>query len=160
MEKILVSACLFGGGPYRYDGQDKTLDNPTFNFLKKMGILVPICPEIAGGLSVPREPAELVEGKAKTEDGTDVTDSYMAGAMKALEIIENQNIKIAILKDGSPSCGVHNIYDGNFSGKKIDGKGLTAKLLEEFGVLVYSEDEIEEAAEMSETLYAEFSSPY
>lgn len=140
MEKILISACLIGDKT-RYDGRSNY--NPLIKDLLEKYELVPFCSEVEGGLSVPRKPSEIVKDKVMSIDGKDVTKNYQNGAEKALNICKYLDIKIAILKDGSPACGVHEIHDGKFSGKKIKGMGITASLLARNGIKVISEAEIE-----------------
>ena len=140
MEKILISACLVGDKT-RYDGRSNY--HPLIKELLEKYELVPFCSEVEGGLSIPRLPSEIVNGKVINSKGIDVTNKYVDGAKKALMICQYLNIKIAILKDGSPACGVHEIHDGTFSGKKIKGMGITASLLSKNGIKVISEDEIE-----------------
>ena len=137
MEKILVSACLLGEN-CRYDGMNK-LNKELFQ--QKKANLIPFCPEVAGGLSIPRKPGEIINNKVLSQDGGDLTEYYHAGAVKAWELVKENKIKVAILKEDSPSCGVKKIYDGTFSGKKISGQGITTRLLSENGILVL--DEIE-----------------
>ena len=95
-----------------------------------------------GGLSIPRSPSEQHGGKVINSKGKDVTVNFVKGADLAYNICLYLNIKIAILKERSPSCGVHHIYDGSFSNKLIEGMGVTASLLKRKGIAVYSEDEI------------------
>lgn len=140
MEKILISACLIGDKT-RYDG--KSNYHPLVKQLLEKYELVPFCSEVEGGLSIPRKPSEIVKDKVINKDGKDVTRNYVSGAQKALNICKYLDIKIAILKDGSPACGVHEIHDGNFKGRKIKGMGVTASLLSKNGIKVISEDEIE-----------------
>ena len=106
--------------------------------------LITICPEVFGGLSTPRNPSDIKGDKVFSNEGLDVTKNFYDGALKALEILKQYNAKYALLKEGSPSCGVHKIYDGTFSGKKIPGFGVTTKMFKELGIKVYSENEIDE----------------
>ena len=140
MEKILISACLVGDKT-RYDGKGNY--HPLVKELLEKYELVPFCSEVEGGLSIPRVPSEIKGDRVVNKSGKDVTRNYMAGAEKALNICKYLDIKIAILKDGSPACGVHQIHDGNFSGRKIKGMGITASLLAKNGIKVISEDEIQ-----------------
>lgn len=147
---ILVSACLLGQCVrYKGDGcaQDILLE-PEIS-----AHLVPICPECAGGLATPRPPAEIQGngGGAGVWDGTaqvinnakqDVTAAYQAGAQAALELAKLHNATAAILKERSPSCGTHFIYDGSFNGRKIAGRGVAAAALAKAGVALYSEEEL------------------
>ena len=140
MEKILISACLIGDKT-RYDGHSNY--SPLIKELLEKYELVPFCSEVEGGLPVPRKPSERKGDKVFNIEGKDVTKNYLKGAELALNICKYLDIKIAILKDGSPACGVHQIHDGNFSGRKIKGMGVTASLLAKNGIKVLSEDEIE-----------------
>lgn len=136
MEKILVSACLLGQ-KVKYDGGDNY-----FAFLEKLQkqyILIPFCPEVEGGLSIPRVPSEIRGASVVSKEGKDVTSYFNRGAERAWNICKFNNIKIAILKDGSPSCGARQIYDGTFQNRKIEGRGITAAYLILKGVKVYSE---------------------
>ena len=139
MEKILISACLVGD-KVRYDGKGQY--NPLIQELLEKYELVPFCPEVEGGLKTPRTPSEIVGDKVISKAGRDVTHQFFDGAKKALMICQYLNIKIAILKDHSPSCGVNEIHDGKFSGKLIKGKGITAALLEKNGIKVISDSDI------------------
>ena len=140
MEKILISACLVGD-KVKYDGKDNY--NDKIPLLLEKYELVPFCPEVEGGLSIPRNPSERVKDRVKMKDGRDVTHQYEAGAERALNICLYLGIKIAILKENSPSCGTHQIYDGTFSNRKISGMGVTAELLKRRGITIISEDEID-----------------
>lgn len=104
--------------------------------------IIPICPEMDGGLPCPRTPSEIQGDKVVDKKGRDVSQYFKKGASLSLQLVNNFHIKMAILKEGSPSCGSTKIYDGSFSGKKIDGLGITAKALKEAGVRVYSEENL------------------
>ena len=137
-EKVLISACLIGEN-CRYDGTNK-LQKELLK-LAKYYDLIPICPEVSGGLKTPRHPSEIKDGKVINQKGRDVTDQYHDGAYWALSIIRLYHIRLAIMKEDSPSCGVHHIYDGSFTGKKIDGQGITTRRLVENRVKVINETE-------------------
>ena len=137
-EKILVSACLIGEN-CRYDGKNSL--NKDVLALTKYYDLIPICPEVSGGLKTPRYPSEIKDGKVINSKGKDVTDNYNDGAYWASTVARLQNIKLAILKEKSPSCGTHKIHDGSFSGKLIDGKGITTIKLEKARIRVINEEE-------------------
>ncbi|MBP5216249.1 MAG: DUF523 domain-containing protein [Bacilli bacterium] len=139
MKKILVSACLLGEA-CRYDGGNNLI--PVMEELRKRFDVIPFCPEVEGGLPIPRTPAERKGNYVKTKDGKNVTKEYELGAEKALRLCRYLGIEVAILKENSPSCGVHQIHNGRFDGKLIPGKGVTAALLERNGIKVYSEHEI------------------
>ena len=141
MEKILISACLVGD-KVRYDG--KSQYHPLIKDLLQKYELVPFCPEVEGGLPTPRKPSERKGDKVVNNAGKDVTRNFQLGAEKALNICKYLNIKIAILKENSPSCGVNQIYDGNFKNKLIKGEGVTTELLRKNGIAVYNENQIEE----------------
>ena len=140
MEKILISACLVGDN-CKYSGGNNL--NPKIDALLEKYDLIPFCPEEQGSLPTPRNPSEQRGESVFMDNGKDVTENFLAGAKKALMLCLYLKINIAVLKERSPSCGTHQIYDGSFSGKVIDGMGVTAKLLKENGIKVYSEDEIE-----------------
>lgn len=141
MEKIIVSACLLGI-PCRYDG--KSMPNERVMALKEKYALIPVCPEIYGGLPTPRTPSERVGDLVHMKDGTDVTENYNRGADATLKIAEIGGAKIAILKAKSPSCGKGMIYDGTFSGTLTAGDGVTAEKLTRVGIKVLTENEIDE----------------
>jgi len=144
LEKILISACFLGEN-VRYNGQTESLQHQILNQWLKQGRVVRVCPEVAGGLPVPRPAAEIdrINQRIITKQGEDVTDAFEHGAQKALSICLNNNIKFALLKESSPSCGSQTIYDGQFRGQKIAGQGATTKLLREHGIEVYSEENIQ-----------------
>lgn len=139
-ERILISACLVGDN-CRYDGKNNL--SPKIAALLEKYELVPFCPECEGGLKTPRTPSERQGDKVITKDGRNVTKQYERGAELAWNICFYLKIKVAILKENSPSCGVHKIHDGSFSGKLIEGVGTTTELLKEKGINVISEDEID-----------------
>ena len=152
MIRILVSQCLYGGAIVRYDGRDKAETDPLFLKWKAEGRLVPVCPETAGGLAVPRAPAQIREGRVVTESGDDVTESYVRGAEKVLETAMEHDVAFAIFKQKSPSCGSRYIYDGTFTGRLKEGRGIAAGYLIKAGLRVFGEDELEDAAEYLELL--------
>lgn len=127
-EKILVSACLLGVN-CKYNGENNYSDE-VMEFLKDYEI-IPICPEILGGLSTPRKPSEIKGDKVFAVDGKDVTVNYQKGAEETLKIAKLLGIKKALLKAKSPSCGNGFIYDGTFNSKLIEGNGITTQLLKE-----------------------------
>ena len=144
MKKLLVSACLLGCS-CRYDG--KSCANKDVIALKDQYELIPVCPEQLGGLCTPRNPSERRNGCVFMNDGTDVTDGYNQGAKEALYLARTLGAEAAVLKAKSPSCGKGLIYDGSFTGRKIKGNGVTADLLLENGIEVYTEDEIAQISE-------------
>ena len=137
--KYLISACLCG--EYcRYDGG--TFDYPALRKLVEEGTAIPYCPEHQGGLPIPRKPCEIVGDRVLAADGTDCTAEYTRGAAGALALCREHGLTAALLKESSPSCGSHLIYDGTHSGRKIPGMGLTARLLSEHGIALYTEKEL------------------
>ena len=137
MENIIVSACLLGVS-CRYDGNSKP--NEKIINLKEKYNLIPICPEIMGGLPTPRMPAEIKDGRVKTENGIDVTEEYKKGADEALKLASLFGCKKAILKENSPSCGCGKIYNGEFTRTLKDGNGITAELFIKNGIDVFGEN--------------------
>jgi len=143
-EKILVSACLLGH-PVRYDGKSVPLKEIDWlQALQQQNRLVIVCPEQAGGLPTPRDPAERQQDKIITVNGQDVTQEFEQGAQFALKLCQQHNIKIALLKAKSPSCGNQQIYNGKFNNTLVSGQGMTADLLSKHHIKVYSELEIEQ----------------
>lgn len=160
MEKLLVSRCLLGH-KVRYDGGS----HGPFEQLQHWqdeGRLVPLCPEVAGGLPTPRAPAEIIGGQGGevlagrlpvlSNDGTDVTAAFLAGAETALRLVQQHGLRIAVLKARSPSCGNLHNYDGSFTGQLVAGEGVTAALLRRHGVQVFNENQLAEAAAELEKL--------
>lgn len=146
--KILISAC-FLGERVRYNGIVKPLVSKLLQQWQQQGRLFSICPEVISGLPVPRSPAEInqITKQVITIDSVDVTKQFTYGAMQALLLCRLHNIKFALLKESSPSCGSNTIYDGKFNQKKISGEGVTTKLLREHGIKVFCENTIEVLAE-------------
>lgn len=140
MEKILISACLVGDKT-SYDGHSNY--NDKIKLLLEKYELVPFCPEVEGGLHVPRRPSERKGDKVIMDNGKDVTGNFQKGAELALNICQYLGIKIAILKERSPSCGSKQIHDGSFKNKLIPGEGVTTELLRKKGITVISEEEID-----------------
>lgn len=145
MQKILISACLLGAN-VRYNAIPKPYSHEKISDWRSQGRLITVCPEVAGGLSTPRSPAEYQPSTKLIIDseGRNVTDAFSKGARHALTLCKRHDIKFALLKEFSPSCGTEKIYDGSFSNNKVQGQGLTAKLLMDNGVQVYSELTIEQ----------------
>lgn len=136
---ILVSACLLGE-KCRYDGQgnyssavEQVLEGQT---------VVSVCPEVAGGLGVPRPPAEIVDDRVLREDGTDVTAEYEAGVQVCMAVVEKYSVTRAILKARSPACGCGTIYNGQFNGTIISGDGLLARALKARGIPCETEESV------------------
>jgi uncharacterized protein YbbK (DUF523 family) len=156
--KILISACLLGQ-PVRYDGKGKPLFHPLIEQWQAEGRLVSFCPELAGGMSVPRPPAEIengmtgedvLDGRARVLEvtGGDVTQAFLDGAEKALAFARKNACRHALLIDGSPSCGSIAIYDGGFAGRKHGGSGVTAALFRRNGFCVFAPSQIEALASL------------
>lgn len=139
MEKILISACLVGD-KVKYDG--KSNYNPLVKELLQYYELVPVCPEVLGGLTTPRTPSERKGDIVIDKNGNDVTKYFIKGRDDVINIVKYLHIKKAILKENSPSCGVNSIYDGNFNYKYIKGSGILTEELKALGVKCYNEDEI------------------
>lgn len=145
---VLVSACLLGM-PTTYDGGHRLA--PALVTLAARGLVVPVCPEVAGGLGIPRSSAEIVGGsgddvldgcaRVLTIDGEDVTEAFLAGAEAAVAVARRCGATVAILKARSPSCGSCWIYDGTHSGRLIRGQGVAAARLRRAGLTVLSEEE-------------------
>jgi len=140
----LVSACLIGVN-CRYDG-DNNYNHKLYEMFQKSQ-LYPVCPEVLGGLGIPREPCEIIKRendyKVYNKKGIDRTTEFLIGAKKTLKVADLIEVTGAIFKENSPSCGVNYIYDGSFNSNIIEGKGFTTKYLEEAGYEVYSEEELD-----------------
>jgi uncharacterized protein YbbK (DUF523 family) len=147
--KVLISACLTGVC-CRYDG-GHCRDGRLLAVWAE-SVLIPICPEQLGGLSTPRQPAEIIggeghnilsgQGAVHTQAGKDVTSLFINGAQKTLEIAKREGVERAVLKSNSPSCGCGSIYDGSFSGLLRAGDGVTTALLKKEGIICQSSQEI------------------
>jgi len=148
---LVISACL-AGEKCRYCGDG--FDYPALRKLVEEGKARPVCPEVLGGLPVPRDPNEIVggdgfdvlDGQARvlTNRGADETAAFMRGAAEVLAAVRENGASMAILKERSPSCGSTMIYDGTFNGQRIPGSGCTAALLIREGIRVYSEENYKE----------------
>lgn len=145
------------GDPVRYDGAAKPSQNPHLSRWQTEGRLVKFCPEIAGGFAIPRLPAEIepkahandvLAGRARIldRDGGDVTHGFLDGAQAALRAAKTAGCCHAILIDGSPSCGSGFIYSGRFDGEKRDGAGVTSALLQQNGIQVWHQGQIDDLA--------------
>lgn len=130
----LCSACL-AGMACKYSGENNNTD-PTIVEMVKKGEVIPVCPEMLGGLPTPRVPCEIVGEKVLTKDGCDLSAAYNDGAKKSLAIAQSVGVDEAILMSRSPSCGVGMIYDGSFSGHLIPGHGIFTQMLLEAGIPV------------------------
>lgn len=138
MEKIVVSACLLGE-KVRYDGSGKSVEG--IIGLAEKYELIPVCPEVLGGLPIPRPRSEIREGRVFAVDGSDVTHEFRSGAEKVLKLCLEKGAAKAILKARSPSCGRGRIYDGTFNGILVEGNGIACELLLENGIEVYDEND-------------------
>lgn len=154
MERVLVSSCLLGEA-VRYDGGRFAMSALLLRWQSE-GRLLSFCPEVAGGLPVPRRPAEVPGGQGAavlaglipvhTFDGEDVTGAFLRGAARACQLAAEQGVRFALLKARSPSCGNRQTYDGRFAGQLVDGEGVTAAALRQAGVRVFNEAEAEQLA--------------
>jgi len=152
--KVLVSGCLLGER-VRYDGASMQSDSAILEGWIDSKKVVSVCPEVIGGLGIPRPPAEIVNGDGQdvlvgraavvTVDGKDVTHQFMKGAQLALALCLKHDIKVAVLSDSSPSCGSSAVYNGQFTRTKITGVGVTAALLMRHGIKVFSQYQLREA---------------
>lgn len=138
---ILVSACLLG--IYcRYDGRCET--DSRVLALAQEHVLIPVCPEQLGGLPTPRAAVELLDGRAVTRDGIDLSEAFARGVEQALRVASLTGARTAVLQPRSPSCGRGIIYDGTFSGTRVEGNGALAQALAERGVVLLVPDELED----------------
>lgn len=156
MQHVLVSSCLLGN-PVRYDGRGVPHGGAVLTRWLAEGRVVAVCPEVAGGMPIPRPPAEIEPGRDAASvlagharvvavTGDDVTAPFVDGAREALAAAQAHGIRIAVLKEGSPSCGSGYVYDGHFAGRRQPGVGVTAQLLRGAGLYVFSEHQWAEAA--------------
>lgn len=146
---ILVSACLYGVN-CKYNGENNYVKE--LNEILKDEEVILVCPEEMGEMNTPRDPSEIVKGTGKdvlkgkakviSKSGYDCTEHFLKGAYKTLEIAKNNNCKWAILKSKSPSCGYGKVYNGCFDGNKINGNGVTAELLIQNGIKVFTEKDL------------------
>ena len=155
MQKVLVSACLLGEA-VRYDGLSKPIQSDILARWLSEGRVVPVCPEVAGGLTIPRIASEIekplggyavLDGRTRVVDasGRDVSEAFIKGANEALSVAQAKGIRVAVLKENSPSCGSSYCYDGTFTRTKIPQPGVTGAMLRRAGILVFSEEQLEEA---------------
>lgn len=139
-KRLFCSACLIGVR-CRYDGRGCP-DRSIPHLLKRGWLIVPVCPEQLGGLPTPREYAERKDDRVVIRSGKEVTAEFKKGAKEVLRLAKILDIKKAIMKELSPSCGVHKIYDGTFSGRIIEGEGITTELLKHHNISVISDEEL------------------
>lgn len=160
MRKILVSACLLGE-KVRWNGTDRAVDDPRLARWIAEGRVVAFCPECAAGLPVPRPAAEIEPGadaeavlageaRITTAEGTDLSDAFRRGADLAVDVARAHDVGIALLTEGSPSCGTRSVADGRFRGRRVPGRGLTAARLAGAGVVCFAPDRLDAAAEALE----------
>lgn len=151
MWKILISDCLLGR-PVRYDGRGCLVKDDDFSRWFEEGRLVGFCPEMSANLGCPRPASEInFLGQVVNQSGEDLTDLFQKAAELTFEFCKKNNVKLAILKEKSPSCGVQKIYDGTFSGKLIQGMGITASYLKQNGIPIFSDEQIQLAKKFIET---------
>jgi len=154
VEKILISACLLGK-KVRYDGKILPVSDNLLERWMAEGRVIAVCPEVDAGMSIPRAPAEITDGtgydvlagtaEVLIENGDEVSAIFKKGAQLALALCQQHNIKVAVLTEGSPSCGSSSIYDGSFTRQKITGVGVTVALLKQHGIDVFSQHQLPEA---------------
>ena len=138
---ILVSACLLGEN-CKYNGGNNRNER-VLRYVQGHEV-IPVCPEVLGGLPCPRKPVEWVGERVLTRNGDDCTENFRIGVQKALEVIADQQVDLAILQSRSPTCGVKQIYDGTFSGVRIDGQGALAKALAARGIPLMDAEDVPE----------------
>lgn len=138
--KMIVSACLLGEN-CKYNGGNN-FSEILADFLKGHEV-IPVCPEVMGGLPIPREPAEIVNGVVQTKTERSVDEAFRRGAQMALDIALAQGVELAILQSRSPSCGSKEIYDGSFTGTKIKGRGIFAQVLVDNGIHILDIEDLE-----------------
>ena len=136
---IAVSACLLGEN-CKYNGGNNHCP-AVIRFLKDHTV-IPVCPEAAAGLGIPRTPVEIVNGEVMTKDGVSVDRQLRSAVKDLVQQLKNQHIDCAILKSRSPTCGVHQVYDGTFSGTLTDGSGILAQALKDAGIHVIDSEDI------------------
>ena len=137
--KIIVSSCLLGEN-CKYNGGNNR--NEKLLRLLSGHTVIPVCPEVLGGLPTPRVPAEIVNGRVTNREGISVDEAFRKGAEKALEIAQKEQPDLIILQSRSPSCGVKQIYDGTFSGTLIPGKGVFAEMVRKAGFRVRDVEDV------------------
>ena len=137
--KVMVSACLLGEN-CKYNGGNNL--NPDLLRLLSGHTVIPVCPEVLGGLPVPRIPAEIVNGAVVNREGISVDDAFRRGAEKALELAAAERPDLVILQSRSPSCGTRHVYDGTFSGTLVRGKGVFAEMVANAGFRVMDAEEV------------------
>lgn len=146
MESLLISACLVGEN-CKYNGGNNALPEELLTALRQRYHLVPVCPEVLGGLPTPRCPSERADSRVLTQDGRDVTAAFLSGAEQALAVARAEGCRLALLKERSPSCGPDGIYDGSFSHRLVSSQGVAAELLQKAGLKLFGESRIAEIPE-------------
>ena len=141
MQNVLISACLLGID-CKYNGSNNKLDDEIIHSLKDKYNLIPVCPEIMGGLPTPRNPVEIKDGKVFDYDGEEFTKEFEKGSDEVLKLAKLYDATIAILKENSPSCGSNYIYDGTFNHQKIKGMGIAAHKLSKENIKLFSEENV------------------
>ena len=139
--KIAVSACLLGHNCKYSGGNNRS--QKVLDYIEGLEV-IPVCPEVTGGMPTPRVPVELKDSKAINRDGEDVTEFFQRGVEKTMEKLDGQKIDLAILQPRSPSCGCKQIYDGTFTKTLINGKGMFAQALADAGISMMDGDDIPE----------------
>lgn len=139
--RIVVSACLLGEN-CKYNGGNNRNER-VLRYVEGHEV-IPVCPEMLGGLPCPRKPVEWVGERVLTRDGDDCTEAFRLGVQRAVDIIGDRQIDLAILQSRSPTCGVKQIYDGTFSGTRIDGMGALARALKERGIPLMDAEDVPE----------------
>lgn len=143
-DKILISRCFLGEN-VRYNSKVLSFNHPLLLLWQQQKRFISICPEVSGGLPVPREPAEMLynSNEVVTKSGINVSAQFNLGAQQALALCLQHKIRFALLKESSPSCGSTLIYDGSFTNKKVTGQGITSNLLTQNGIKVFSENTLD-----------------
>lgn len=137
--KVVVSACLLGHN-CKYNGGNN--DNPKVKAFVEGKEVIPVCPEVLAGLGVPRKPVEIVNGVVMDREGNSPDKALRAAVTKILEELKGQEIACAVLQSRSPTCGVKQVYDGTFSGTRIDGQGILARALMDAGYQVIDAEDV------------------
>ena len=141
MQNVLISACLLGVD-CKYNGSNNKLDDKIIHSLKEKYNLIPVCPEIMGGMPTPRNPVEISDGKVFYYDGEEFTKEFEKGSEEVVKLAKLYDATIAILKENSPSCGSNYIYDGTFNHQKIKGMGIAAHKLSKENIKLFSEENV------------------
>ena len=141
MQNVLVSACLLGVD-CKYNGSNNKLDDKIIHSLKEKYNLIPVCPEIMGGMPTPRNPVEITDGKVFDYDGEEFTKEFEKGSEEVVKLAKLYDATIATLKENSPSCGSNYIYDGTFNHQKIKGMGIAAHKLSKENIKLFNEENV------------------